>query len=117
VWISLDRLNNLEEKQCYFLNQVLDIYRQISAKTFLKIVCPLSSIQQPLILYQMDSKMEQIQLPTIQSELDIPILMKMLATPRQDGKQRVASMFFREDELARKLLAAIKKVIKQNKQK
>jgi hypothetical protein len=45
-------------------------------------------------------------------ELDIPILMQFLASPRADGQQRVMKMHFWDEELpvAQKLMDAIKEV-------
>jgi hypothetical protein len=65
-----------------------------------------------LTCWHLYDKMELIDLP-IQSESDIAILLEILATPRPDGQQRVASLLFQEDELAQKVLATIKKVNKQ----
>jgi aminopeptidase C len=59
----------------------------------------------------------------LKEELDIQILMEMLATPRPDGQQRAMNVRFHEEEgvkyvrynghrqLARKMRNAIKKVI------
>jgi hypothetical protein len=68
--------------------------------------CPLlSNIQ---YLPDIDNKLQKIYLyPKV---LDIPMLMKMLASPRPDGQQRV--IYMQHKHFPRKMLKAIKEVYK-----
>jgi hypothetical protein len=104
----LDLMKPLEEEQCVALDQLFNIYRDISANIYLNVVCPVSSLHHTLP-YQLDNKMELIELH-IKNESDIQTVMKMLAIPRTDGRQHVANLFCEEVDFSLQMLAAIKNV-------
>jgi hypothetical protein len=80
------KFNGLDAKQYALLDQLLNQFKDgIPENKSLGFRCPMPDIQ---YLTDFDNKMPIIALyPRMGS--DIPILMKMLASPRPDGRQRV----------------------------
>jgi hypothetical protein len=65
-------------------------------------------------LPDMDNQKSQFYLFQVDADTDIPLLMKMLATPRSNGQQRVIKLFVYTRQLVMKMLDAIKEVKTQN---
>jgi hypothetical protein len=105
----LDLIKPLEEEQCLAVDQLLNIYRDISANIYLDVLWPVSLHH--TLPYKLDNKMELIEL-CIRNELDIQTVGKMLATPRADGRQHVAYLNFYIVEFPQRILAIVKKVKK-----
>ena len=97
-----------EEKQCLWIDQIFNIYRELSATIKLELYGPLYPIRS--LLHQIDNKVQIFELD-IKDTLDIPLLMKLLASPRADGQQRVIELVIEEAPLARKVVKAIEKVL------
>jgi hypothetical protein len=104
-------MSYLDENQLASVNQLVQICREKMATIFSILFnrC-LSNIK---FLPDMDNKIKRIDCYGVE-ELDIPILMPFLASPRADGQQRVMHMYIRNDQLpvVPKLLDAIKEVWK-----
>jgi hypothetical protein len=92
------------EQQRAYLNQLLQILRDERAP-IRHLDCQLANIQ---YLQHVDSQTGRLQLDGYEDS-DIPHLMKMLASPRPDGRQRVIALSLTED-LTKKMVEAIKKV-------
>jgi hypothetical protein len=107
------RFNGSDANQCALLNQLLNTFRDGLPANKLRAYCSMLDVQ---YLPDIDNKMQKVCL-YINKEtglaLDIPMLMKMLASPRPDGEQRV--IYFHREELTRKIMEAIKKVKNRNK--
>jgi hypothetical protein len=58
----------------------------------------------------MDNNIRQFYLG-IDTDTDIPLLMKMLTTPRLDGKQQVICLIFSNGQLTMKMLDTINQVL------
>jgi hypothetical protein len=103
-------MNNLDEKQRAAVNQLLQLFREQLTTLTSRILFrgTLSSIQ---FLADVDNGMKIIDCWEVE-ESDIPILIKLLASPRPDGQQRVMQFYFSLEQLpvAQKLLDAIKEV-------
>jgi hypothetical protein len=101
------------EKQRVFGGQLLDIFCSRFCSTFLQI--RLSNINSSMasiqFLEETDHRVLQEIRFNIKEKYDIPIVMKMLVTPRADGKQRAIVLDFPKNQLARETLYAIKKVL------
>jgi hypothetical protein len=100
----------LEVEQCVAVDQLLNIYHDISANIYLDAICPVSSLHHTLS-YHLDNKMELIKLQ-IKNESDIQTVVEMLATPRPDGRQHVAYLNFENVVLFQQMLAIVKEVKK-----
>jgi hypothetical protein len=109
-------IRNLDAQKRGFTNRLLKIFREEkSPNTFISMYTNIGNIQ---FLPDMDNKMHQLEL-TVDEDTDIdvgiPLLMKMLATPRPDGQQRVIWLFFCDEvvfdnETPMKMLDTIKQV-------
>jgi hypothetical protein len=104
------KMSNLNENEVALVHQLLQICREKIASIHIILFfnrC-LSNIQ---FLPNVDNKMKRIDCYEIE-ESDIPFLVEFLASPRDDGQQRVMHVHFRSGELpaAQKLLDAIKEV-------
>jgi hypothetical protein len=99
-----------EEEQCLAVDQLLSIYRDISATIYLDVICPVSFLRHNLT-FQLDNKMELVEL-YIENDSDIQTVVEILATPRTDGRQHVAYLNLENDELCQQMLAIVKKVKK-----
>jgi hypothetical protein len=91
-----------QQRAC--LNQLLQILRDEKSQ-ICHLECQLANIQ---YLPHVDSHTTRLQLDGYK-ESDIPHLMKMLASPRPDGRQRVIALSLTVD-LTKKIVEAIKKV-------
>jgi hypothetical protein len=96
----------LDEKQRVSVNKFLDIVPKLFSQINLSITCTFTVIQS---LPDIDNKMGAIAL-CLKEDSDIPILMTMLATPRQDGQQRVVFLRFQGNMAPQNMLDAIKNV-------
>jgi hypothetical protein len=107
--VSVDlHFNGSDAKQSALLNQLLNIFRDGLPTNKLHAYASMADIQ---YLPDIDNKMQKIGLYMGYStalEFDIPFLMKMLASPRSDGQQRV--IHFCHVEFPSNLLEAIKEV-------
>jgi hypothetical protein len=103
---------NMGAKHCAFVDQLLHIFREGSGKILLAYHCPMASIPSPLP--EMELQIGIFLFP-FKEKVDITILLKMLASPRADGRQWVFSLSLGmgTDELALKVIDAIKQVDKQ----
>jgi hypothetical protein len=101
----------LNAKQCALLDQLLNIFRDGLPENKLHGYCcpPMPNIQ---YLPHIDNKMQFIRL-ALEQESDIPILIKMLASPRPDGRQRVIEMSFERECMA--CMPAIIRTVKEVK--
>jgi hypothetical protein len=102
VFIDLGETENLDEKQCASVNQLLHIFREEFPQPNLHVQC--STIK---YLQDMGNKM-QILFQQIKEESEIPLLLNMLANPRADGQQHVVILNRFRGKLAQKMLNAIK---------
>jgi hypothetical protein len=106
----LMRMESLGAQKRGFINQLLKIFREEkSPNTPISIFTMLGNIQ---FLQDMDNETRKIQL-WVKADMAIQVLMKWLATPRPDGKQRVIWLFFfgnGNDQLAMGMVDAIKQV-------
>jgi hypothetical protein len=105
------KMSDLDENQMAPVNQLFQLCgEKITTISSMSFIHSLSNIQ---FLPDVDNKMKRIDCFGI-GELDIPILMEFLASPRADGQQRVIHMHFLLGEvaMAKKLLDAIKEVWK-----
>jgi hypothetical protein len=113
VYINFGRKMNgqQDKKQLELVDQLFSIFRHCSNNN-LELHCSFDNMRQYIMMKDLDNKLETINLTFIE-ESQIEMLMKLLATPRPDGKQRVMQLDYFEEEqldLAAKLVAAIKTV-------
>jgi hypothetical protein len=107
VSISLD-FDGSNAKQCALLDQLLNKFRDgLPNDKVHSFRCSLPNIQ---YLPDIDNKMKYIDLYFEHEQAsEIPILMKMLASPRPDGQQRVIYIEYAEN-LVLELIRTIKEV-------
>jgi hypothetical protein len=103
ITISL-RTGKLNAKHCAVVDQLLRIFRKESSKIYLEYYGSMASIPYPLPEMEL-----QICMFLYNEEVDIPILMKMLASPRADGRQWVFCLAS-TDVVAIKVVDAMKQV-------
>jgi hypothetical protein len=84
------------------------MFREGASNVHLELNCSMANIES---LSDLDNKMQKIKFDNIY-ESDIPLLIKMLASPRPDGQQRVIRVPFQDNQSTQKMLDAIKKVEK-----
>jgi hypothetical protein len=99
----LMEMKNLDEQQRGFMKQLLQIIRK-NRRT--DITVRLDNIP---FMPDMDNKTRLIFL-AVNADTDIPLLMKMLATPRPDGQQKVIGLYIENDQMPMKMVDAIKQV-------
>jgi hypothetical protein len=100
------QMENLDKQQRGFMNQLLKIFQEEKATILITMHTRLDNIQ---FLPDMDNKTQKVDL-NVNADTDIPLLINWLATPRLDGQQRVIWLSFWLDELAMKMVDAIKQV-------
>jgi hypothetical protein len=96
-------IKHLNEQQLSFVYQLVKIFREDLIRIFTK----MASIP---FLPDMDNQKSQYYLLHLDADTDIPLLMKMLATPHPAGQQRVIRLFVDTRQLVMKMLDAIKEV-------
>jgi hypothetical protein len=109
VLISM-HFNGWDPKPCALMFEMLNIFRDGLPNNKLHVYCSLTNVQ---YLPDIDNKMQKIGL-YLSTVSDFPIIMKMLASPRPDGQQRVIYIP-REVNLICILLNTIKEVKIQKK--
>jgi hypothetical protein len=98
--------SNIDDKQCAYVNQLLQILRENKSPSQIShLNCQMANIQ---YLQHVDNQISRIHLDGYEDS-DILHLIKMLASPRPDGQQRVIYLNLGE-ELAIKMVKSIKKV-------
>jgi hypothetical protein len=102
----LMEMKDLDEQQCGFINQMLEIFREEKSPNAL--ICVQTSMGNIQFLPDMDNKTLAIDLD-IDAATDIPLLIEWLATLRPDGQQRVI-WINGNDQLAMEMVDAIKQV-------
>jgi hypothetical protein len=104
------KMSHLDENKAASVNQLLKMCsKKITTMSSIHFYGNLSNIQ---FLPNVDNKMKSIHCYGIMEELDIPILMHFLASPRADGQQRVMNIQLLFEPAVPKLLDAIKEVWK-----
>jgi hypothetical protein len=93
-------LTIIRERQRGFLNQLVKIIRE----DLIRIHTKLANIP---FLPDMDNRKSQLFVLIVDADTDIPLLMKMLATPHPSGQQRVIHLFLETYELVINVLDAI----------
>jgi hypothetical protein len=105
--VNLDfliHIEHLNEQQRSFVNQLVKILRE-------DLTCIFTKLANLPFLPDMDNQKSQLYTLLVDADTDIPLLMKMLATPRSDGQQRVIQLFVVDTgQLIMKMLDAIKEV-------
>jgi hypothetical protein len=96
-------MENLDAQQHGFVYQLVKIFRE----DLIRISIKLANIP---FLPDMDNQKSQLYFLYVDADTDIPLLMKMLATPRPDGQQRVIKLFVKRRQFVMKMLDAIKQV-------
>jgi hypothetical protein len=100
----------MDAQQRGHMNQLLQIFREEKPpNALLAIFTMLDNIP---YLPDLDNKTRQLKLG-VNADMDMQLLMKMLATPRPDGQQRVIRLFFLGNgnyQSAMKMLDTIKQV-------
>jgi hypothetical protein len=100
-WYFVMEMANLCEHHRGFMNQLFEIFRE--GLIPIRICTTLDNI--PFL----PDTGNIIQF-NIDADTDIPLLMKMLATPRPDGQQRVIELIIWEPELTMEMVDAIEQV-------
>jgi hypothetical protein len=98
-------MTKMGEKQRASLNQLLQIFREEKSSSICYLKCLMANIQ---YLQHVDNQTSRLHLEGDKSS-DIPHMIKMLASPRPDGQQRVIFVNLR-GHLKKELFKAIKKV-------
>jgi hypothetical protein len=99
----LVKMKNLDEQKRGFIKQLFELFRE-------KLTTSYTYLDNIPFLQDMDNKTRQILLE-LSADTDIPLLMNWLATSRLDGKQRLIWLFFESDQLATKMVDALKQVV------
>jgi hypothetical protein len=106
-------MTNIEENQRAYVYKLLQILSEKkSPSAFSNLSCHLADIQ---YLQHVDNQTSRLCLIG-HEDSDIPQLMKMLASPRPDGQQRVIYLDISGD-LKKEMLKAIKKVYRKCEEK
>jgi hypothetical protein len=99
----LIHMEKLEEQQRDFVYQLVNIFRE-------DLICVSTKLANIPLLPDMDNQKSQLNILHGHADTDIPLLMKMLATARLDGQQRVIHLVINSSRLVMKMLDAIEKV-------
>jgi hypothetical protein len=102
---SIEIYINIMENQRASVNELLQIFREEKSSSICYLNCQMANIQ---YLQHVDNQTSRLHLEG-DKDSDIPHLIKMLASPRPDGQQRVIFVKL-SGYLKKEMLKAIKKV-------